>query len=181
MTFEAAELTAEQVRPLRLSVLRAGMKVQDVVWEEDAFDGVFHIGVVDDGRVVAISTWIPQPAPAVFAAAEPSMHLRGMATDPDHRGAGLGGIVLEAGCRAAAERGFASVWANGRDAALDFYRRHGFTVVGPGFVDPLTELPHHRIYRRLTDRDRRGGRLSPGPGNPGPGSSSSQAPIRESR
>jgi len=38
-----------------------------------------------------------------------------------------------------------TVWANARDAALDFYRAHGFTVVGDGFIETVTQLPHHVV------------------------------------
>ena len=149
MSIVAVELSVADVRPLRRSVLRAGMPVQDVDWPEDDYDGVFHVGVVDAGEVVAVSTWIPQAAPAGLGAAEPSVHLRGMATGAGAQGRGLGGVVLEHGCALGRARGFASVWANGRDAALSFYRRHHFVVVEPGFVDPTTELAHHRIWRDL--------------------------------
>jgi hypothetical protein len=40
------------------------------------------------------------------------------------------------------------VWARARDTALGFYRRHGFEVVEPGFVDEATALPHHVIVLR---------------------------------
>jgi hypothetical protein len=43
------------------------------------------------------------------------------------------------------------VWANARDAALGFYLRHGFAIDSDGFIEPVTELPHHVIVRRLDD------------------------------
>ncbi len=53
--------------------------------------------------------------------------------------------------RPALDRAFAdgaeTVWANARDTALGFYRRHGFEVVDDGFLDATTALPHHRIRR----------------------------------
>ena len=62
---------------------------------------------------------------------------------------GLGGVLLEHGCRIAHERGFTLVWARARDAALAFYERHGFTVEGDGFIDQATQMPHHVITRAL--------------------------------
>jgi hypothetical protein len=41
------------------------------------------------------------------------------------------------------------VWANARDRALAFYEREGFVVVGDGFVDATTQLPHHVVVSRL--------------------------------
>ena len=72
-----------------------------------------------------------------------------MATDRSLQGTGLGGVLLEHGCRVAHERGFPLVWARARDAALGFYERHGFVVEGDGFIDGPTQLPHHLVVRRL--------------------------------
>ena len=47
------------------------------------------------------------------------------------------------------DEGFDLVWANARDAALDFYLRHGFVVEGDGFIEHHTQLPHHVVVREL--------------------------------
>jgi thiamine transport system ATP-binding protein len=139
-----AELPAERVRPLRRAVLRTGMATQDVAWPEDELPGTFHLGVVEGDAVLAVSTWIPRPY-----GDEPAVQLRGMATDPEHQGAGLGARLLVDGCTRVAASGRGVVWANARDAALAFYERHGFIVAGDGWVDPTTGLPHHVVVRRL--------------------------------
>ncbi len=56
-----------------------------------------------------------------------------MATEPDVRGAGFG-AALVAACieHAAAHRG-GELWCNARMAAVGFYRRMGFEVVGDEF------------------------------------------------
>jgi GNAT superfamily N-acetyltransferase len=72
-----------------------------------------------------------------------------MAVDPVRRGHGSGALLLAAGLERAGARGADVVWANARDTALAFYERHGFRVVGDGFVDATTALPHHRIVRTL--------------------------------
>jgi GNAT superfamily N-acetyltransferase len=141
---EAVELPVESVRPLRRSVLRVGMATQDVAWPEDDLPGAFHLGVVEDGEVVAVSTWVPRPFDG-----EPAYQLRGMATVPRRQGGGLGVVLLAAGCSRVAATGTPIVWANARDTALRFYERHGFEVAGDGFVDQVTGLPHHRVVRRL--------------------------------
>jgi len=146
--FRVVELTVEEALVLRERVLRAGMPGTPAAFAEDALDGVVHLGVRTSpppGDVVATSTWIPRPFHG-----EPAVQLRGMATDAAVRGRGLGALLIDAGCtRAAAAVGL--VWANARDAALAFYRREGFEVVGDGFVDPVTQLPHHVVVRRLRD------------------------------
>lgn len=141
---EIVELTPEQTHPLRLAVLRFDTPTKEVVFPEDTWPGALHLGLRVDGEVVATSSWVPREHDGA-----PAVQLRGMATDRRLQGSGLGGVLLEAGCARQATAGVPLVWANARDAALAFYLRHGFEVVGEGFIDANTQLPHHRVVRRL--------------------------------
>lgn len=143
-------LAAPDTHALRRSVLRVGTPTTDVHFAEDELDGTVHLGVVLDDTVVAVSTWVPRCHPD-----HPSLsgvQVRGMATDPAHRGSGLGGMLLEVGVERAAESGIALVWARARDAALAFYLGHGFEVFGRGYTDLATDLPHHDVVRLLDRR-----------------------------
>ena len=141
---QIVEMTAEETHPLRLAVLRAGTPTKEVVFPEDTCPGAVHLGVRIDGTLVATSSWVPREH-----AGEPAVQLRGMATAAHLQGKGVGGLLLEAGCRRQAAAGTTLVWARARDAALAFYLRHGFQVEGEGFVDAATQLPHHLVVRRL--------------------------------
>ena len=138
------EITAEETHELRLEVLRNDTPTAIVTFAEDDLPGTFHLGVRDtDSQIVAISTWIPRALHE-----EPAVQLRGMATAPHVQGRGAGAMLLEAGCRRAAEIA-PLVWARARDSALGFYLHHGFVVDGEGFIDAQTLKPHHLILRRL--------------------------------
>jgi GNAT superfamily N-acetyltransferase len=137
------ELTAEDTHPLRLLVLRGDTPDKSVTFAEDDLPGTFHLGVRDDGMLVAISTWIPRPHHG-----EPAIQLRGMAIAPDLQGRGIGALLLESGCERASALA-PLVWARARDTALGFYLLHGFVVAGDGFIDEHTAKPHHLITRRL--------------------------------
>jgi predicted GNAT family N-acyltransferase len=141
--FTVVELTAEETHPLRLSVLRRGTPSRTVSFAEDDVPGTVHLGVRDTEGIVAISTWIPRPYDN-----EPAVQLRGMATTANLQGQGVGGLLLEAGCKRAVTVA-PLVWARARDSALRFYTRHGFIVEGDGFVDEHTQMPHHVIVRRV--------------------------------
>ncbi len=146
--WEVVELTAAETHPIRLRVLRADTVSKVVDFAEDHLPGTRHLGVRStDGELVAVSSWIPRERatrPGV-----PAVQLRGMATLQHLQGHGLGGLLVEAGCREARAAGAGLVWANARDAALEFYLRHGFEVDSDGFVEQVTGLPHHVIVRRL--------------------------------
>ena len=134
------ELTAEQTHALRRAVLRATDPEASVVFECDHDPATFHLGIVEDGGPIAISTWIPAP---------PSAQLRGMAVEPSRQGEGLATRMLEAGYERLGAVGVELLWAHARDTALSFYTRAGFIVVGDGFLTPDTGLPHHLVTLSL--------------------------------
>lgn len=141
--YVVVELSTVETYPLRLSVLRSDTASKVVTFAEDDWPGAVHLGVHDGNGIVAVSTWVPRSY-----GDEPAVQLRGMATAAHLQGQGVGGILVEAGCDRAAT--FAPVvWARARDAALGFYLRHGFTIDGEGFVDEVTQKPHHLIVRRV--------------------------------
>jgi GNAT superfamily N-acetyltransferase len=141
--YSVVELSTEETYPLRLSVLRADTPSKVVTFAEDDWPGTVHLGVHHGDAIVAISSWMPGPFHD-----EPAILVRGMATAPHLQGQGVGGLLIEAGCERAAMVA-PLVWARARDAALHFYLRHGFSVVGDGFIDEVTQKPHHLIVRRL--------------------------------
>lgn len=155
-SIEVVRLAAPDTHGLRAAVLRHDTPTDDVEFPEDLWPGVLHLGLRADGELVAVSTWVPRPAPAALALHDEgadsalNVQLRGMATARALQGHGLGGRLLEAGCAEMARQGAVLVWANARDAALAFYTRHAFEAKGDGFVEPITQLPHHVIVRRLT-------------------------------
>lgn len=146
MSIEVVEITSADTHPLRLSVLRFDTPTKEVVFAEDDWPGAWHLGLHRDGELVAICSWVPRP----HGDRNDAVQLRGMATDRALQGTGLGGQLLQEGCRVAAARGFGLVWARARDAAMHFYLRHGFVVEGDGFIDQATQLPHHLMVRDLT-------------------------------
>lgn len=139
--------STREILPLRMSVLRDGTPSRDPRYEQDDLNGTVHFGVRENGEIIATSTWSPRPwpqDPMVLA-----VQLRGMAVAKHHQGQGLGGVVLAAGIHHARALGAQYVWARARDSALYFYERHGFTVVGDGFVDEATGFGHHLVVQSL--------------------------------
>ena len=136
------------VRPLRLEVLRAGMVNQTVTFDGDDDPTTVHIGAFTEAGVnIGVSTWMRRPFPS-----EPQLQglqLRGMATAVLVQGQGIGGLLLHAGMEYAKKVGVDLIWANARDAALAFYNRHGYSTVGDGFIETVTQLPHHQVVTYL--------------------------------
>jgi GNAT superfamily N-acetyltransferase len=145
---QIVEIATADTYPLRLAVLRSDTPTRDVSFAEDDLPGVVHLGVRDGaGLLIATSTWVPRDND--HFPERRGVQLRGMATATGLQGTGVGGALLEAGTRRHADAGFELMWAKARDAALAFYLRHGCAVVGDGFIDETTQLPHHIVVRYL--------------------------------
>ena len=146
--WEVVDITAADTHALRRAVLRNGDPHRLVEFPEDAHAETVHLGVRGSGTLVATSTWTPkrcEEMPELRA-----VQLRGMATGPSQQGGGVGGRLLYAGFERFRLAGYELMWARARDTALDFYAKHGCRVVGEGFVDATTGLPHHIVVRELT-------------------------------
>lgn len=141
-------MTSLEVRPLRLEVLRAGMVNQTVHFDGDDDPTTIHLGAFDqDQNNVGVSTWMQRPFP--LAEEHKALQLRGMATAVNVQGKGIGALLLVAGQSHGREIGAHLIWANARDAALHFYNRHGYSTVGEGFIETVTQLPHHKVVKYL--------------------------------
>ena len=145
-SWQVVRISAEETHSVRLAVLRADTPTKEVSFPQDHAPGATHLGVRIDGELVATSTWVPHDAPD---GTSPALQLRGMATSAHLQGSGIGASLIAAGRVHAAQVGAVAVWANARDRALAFYEREGFVVIGDGFVDAVTQLPHHVVIARL--------------------------------
>lgn len=141
------DIDAAATYDLRRRVLRATTPSDEVEFDGDDAPDTIHLGVVDAGRIVAISTWMTRSC--VDHVDRPARQLRGMATDPAEQGRGLGTLLLRAGVARATATGAELVWANARVGAYAFYLRHGFEFAGPEFVEADTGIVHRRIVQRL--------------------------------
>jgi predicted GNAT family N-acyltransferase len=74
--------------------------------------------------------------------------VRFMAVDPETRGRGLGGLILQECERRARVAGATSIVLNARDDAQGFYAHHGFVVVGPAETI-FSVVKHVRMRKAL--------------------------------
>lgn len=123
-----------------------------------AFDGdddldTFHLGFFDDTeRVIGICSLMRRPLPEQ-PDIQPAMQLRGMAVSPERRTAGIGAALFTSALDILRDEGVALLWANARDTALGFYiGRFAMTAANTGFIDPTTNVAHHRVWLDLTPR-----------------------------
>jgi GNAT superfamily N-acetyltransferase len=146
--FEIREASAEELRPLRVAVLRGGDAGALARDPRDDEPGALHLAAVAEDRIIGGGSFFPSPAPTGTGLV--GYQLRYMATDPGRQGLGVGTQLLRAAETRLASRGAEELWANARDTALGFYVRTGWTVLpGSEHVSKETDLPHTVVTRRL--------------------------------
>ncbi|WP_310961943.1 GNAT family N-acetyltransferase [Nocardioides terrisoli] len=131
---------------LRQQVLRPHQSVAEMAAETDA-PGALAVAAVRDDLVLACAMAAPEALPEQPASPAP-WRIRGMATAPEHRRAGLGSQVLERLLDEVRLRGGRTVWCNARVPARGLYLRAGFAVVGEPWEDPVIG-PHLRMWRAI--------------------------------
>ena len=152
---------AEVVGALRHQVLRPGRPAAESFYGADDDPGTIHIAAflsngttispglgtgIGTDAVVAVGTAVAEAAPWDRTAA--AWRVRGMATQPDRRGGGLGTRVLAALLDAATVQGAAIVWCNARVPACLLYERAGFVTRGAVFEIPVIG-PHVVMWRSV--------------------------------
>ena len=134
---------AEEIRPLRQRILRPRQRFEDTVYPGDDLDDTVHFGAFDGERLVGIASLYREDRPD---GPEGGWRLRGMATEPDVRGAGFGAALLGACVERVAAAGGTELWCNARLGAVGFYERAGFQVVSEQFDIP--DLGPHVVMAR---------------------------------
>jgi GNAT superfamily N-acetyltransferase len=130
----------EATRPLRQAVLRPHQTVDELGDQEPAA-AVAIAAVADDGELLAVGL-------VGREGGEGSWRVRGMATEPEARGQGLGGAVLGALIDHAVSNGATRVWCHARVPAANLYRRAGFEPISDEFEKPDTG-PHFVMEKQL--------------------------------
>jgi GNAT superfamily N-acetyltransferase len=137
-------ITEEDGRPLRWDHLRPGLPRGGSIYDRAA--DAIHVGVFAGATLVGSASLLQEDQDGGVTPG--AWRLRGMITHPDWRGRTVGSGALAFGIAELERRGASLVWCDGRVAALAFYRRHGFHVVGAEFETPGTG-PHYRLIRPL--------------------------------
>jgi GNAT superfamily N-acetyltransferase len=143
VSVEVRRATDDEIRELRLTVLRPGAPLVPAAYDRDP--ETIHIGAFDNGVAIGCASVFPE----AYAAEPKAWRLRGMAVDPAYQGRGIGRHVLDAAVTAAQEAGAPLLWANGRTSALGFYELLGWKPVGEEFTYGPANLPHYVIVREL--------------------------------
>ena len=146
LTVETRAITAPAIRVLRSAWLRPFDRPEDLVYPGDDHPAALHIGAVQDGALIGISSVAPGALKGTQV--EGAWQLRGVAVHPGARGEGIGHIIMERCMVHVAAHGGTLIWCNARVAATSFYAQLGFERIGEPFEVPGTG-PHYVMKRTL--------------------------------
>lgn len=140
-------ITANDCIPLRSLVLRPGKPLTACAFPEDPWQSSFHLGVVADGKIICVGSFLQIPL-VQFPDARNPYQLRGMATHPDSRGLGAGSEILNRAEAHVKDRGGNLLWFNARKSAFAFYEKCGYSEVD-GIITISDYGPHKLMFKKL--------------------------------
>lgn len=170
--FAVEQVPVSRTLALRHAVLRPHQRPEEAAMAGDDDPATVAFAALDPhGAVLAVGRVHREAPPAAVAELIPPVpsraaawRLRGMATRPERRRAGLGAAVLQAVVDHVAAHGGGLLWCNARIAAGNLYRRAGFDDVGEVWEEPVVG-PHVAMWRWVEPRpDPSPGRRAAEPG-----------------
>jgi GNAT superfamily N-acetyltransferase len=136
-------ISAESTLKIRQRILRPGQNLENCVFPGDEFSSSYHVGGFVDGRLVSIASVLQQQEERFnLFESDAQFRLRGMATEEEYRGQGLGTAVVAHCLEKCWNLGGNVFWCNARITAVGFYERMGFTTHDQEF-----DLPGVGIHR----------------------------------
>ena len=137
----------EETWPLRSQVLWPEKQPDSTCsMEVDGHPDAVHLGVMNPAEVVGIGSLVPQTHEILGDVV--GYRLRAMATHPDHRGRGVGALLLRHAEETLKANGEGGIWADARRVSLGFYARLGWEVTGPFYTVPKRGL-HRLVWTRF--------------------------------
>ncbi|TVZ27362.1 acetyltransferase (GNAT) family protein [Gillisia sp. Hel_I_86] len=145
-TFTVRLISASTTYAIRNEVLRPGRPVKECYFSGDDSPGTFHLGIFKDEKIIGVASFMKNSNPFFEPIAQ--FQLRGMAILPEHKGQGLGTLLLKEGeSKIKQEVKEPFLWFNARVTAIDFYKKHGYESFGqkfevPGVCEHIVMLKH---------------------------------------
>ena len=131
--WDTARVPARRIR--ELVFVREQAVPLELEWDEQDPHCDHALACATDGRAVGTGRLLPDG------------HIGRMAVLKEWRGKGVGALLLQTLVEQARSRGHATARLNAQTQAAGFYRRFGFEVSGPEFME--AGIPHVAMKRDL--------------------------------
>lgn len=137
-------ISPEQAQSFRLRVLRPKEKAHSVYQLDDAAD-TLHVGAFIGSNLAGVATICQEALPGTSG--NNAWRLRGMATDDEFRGLGIGKRLAERCLAYVRSKGGTIVWCSARFSAIGFYRSLGFEPSKKSFRLPVYSLERYSLMK----------------------------------
>lgn len=128
--YQIQNVKTKQVIPLRHKVLRPHQTIMDCYYPGDEDATTLHYAAINEQQqIIGIATVYLEKCDMFSQAAQ--YRLRGMATDENVRGTGVGVLIVK---KILNDLHNQLIWCNARTTALGFYEKLGFKKVGDEFT-----------------------------------------------
>lgn len=140
------EITAAETFSVRHPVLRAGKPIESCRFEGDDGINTKHFGFFIDNTIVGVASLFSHCSDLFDISRQ--FQLRGMAVLEQHRGKSIGNELLTHSEKYAKDLDGELIWFNARLAAVPFYERMGYQILGKPFdISGVGE--HYVMYKFL--------------------------------
>jgi ribosomal protein S18 acetylase RimI-like enzyme len=140
------EITAQETFIVRHPVLRQGKPLESCVFEGDDLSSTHHFGLYTDNHLIGIISLF-QKTNAIFVS-QKQAQIRGMAVLETHQKQGLGDALVKYCENYCNDNQIDLIWFNARTAAVGFYKKLGYQIVGEPFDIPDVG-EHYLMYKEL--------------------------------
>ena len=141
---EVKQIDARDTYTLRHKILRPNQTIEDCQYPGDEDDGSFHLGAYVDEKLVSVASFYIDRYEKIED--EFQYRLRGMATEPEHRGKGYSLALLNTAIPLIEKNNIHVLWCNARSGALGFYKKVGFEVISEEFE--IEGIGPHFVMRK---------------------------------
>ncbi len=143
--FIVKKITTEETYFIREEVLRKGIDLP-FKFEGDFETETFHLGVFNaKGDIATIGTFMRNNCKLLQGE---HYQLRGMATLPNFTKKGLGRLLLTDVVKELKQYNVEYLWCNARKAAVEFYKKNGFEIIGEAFLVEHIGI-HYTMFRAI--------------------------------
>jgi predicted GNAT family N-acyltransferase len=129
----------EQLLQLRIRSLLLAYNIPADFIKRETESNDFHIGAFEGDQLLGCCVLTPRGSDLV--------QLRQMIVDPSLQKKGVGAAIVAFAEELAQAHGFTTVMMHARNAAIGFYEKLGYVIVGDEFME--VNIPHHRMEKRL--------------------------------
>lgn len=137
-------ISAEQTHLIRKIVLRENIPLP-YEFQGDYDSTTLHLGAFLKEELVAVASFMKVQLEGFEGV---HFQLRGMATLKAHQGGGFGRALLKKAEEALKKLDCDLIWCNARIAALSFYQKNGYEIIGEVFDIDLIG-PHYKMLKKI--------------------------------